>query len=195
MISVFFKFIFSVIILVIFTYHLLYFLNVFKKELEYERLEKSKKENKDTKESYENYMNFMSSASLKNNLSNIFKGGDLDHKAYPNVQVTTDAEFFKTNKFLPECCMYYPNYSGDKGCPCITPEQQFFLHRRGGNRNVNSFVNGEKSANLYFSPTNALKGEVDKLFKQFKTEPRHVTPQDESERKKVLTQYLNIQDR
>lgn len=151
--------------------------------------------NKDKKENYQNFEKYTSSNDLKSNLSNIFKNNGLDLNEYPNVRVSADANFFKENKFLPECCMYYSDYSGDKGCPCITPEQQFYLQRRGGNRNVNSFINGEKSANLYFSPTNALLNRREHMFDDFSDKPKNVTPQDEEERKKILFQHFNLQAR
>lgn len=187
--SLFFKCLFSVIILVIFLYYAIYFTKLL---TEYWRQENR---NEDKKEEFINYQGFFPGNDLKHNLANIFKTGDLNLKEYPNVRVYDDAEFFKDNKFLPECCMYYPDYSGDQGCPCITPEQQFFLKRRGGNRHASGFISGEKSANLYFSPTNAFKGRNDKLFNEFSKEPKYAVPQTEIESKYIEKNYFNIQDR
>ena len=62
------------------------------------------------------------------------------------------------NKFLPECCFYYSDYSTDKGCPCITPEQQYYLQRRGLNRDKNCFLKETNDyANVFFSPTSVFK--------------------------------------
>lgn len=41
-------------------------------------------------------------------------------------------EFLADNKFDPKCCPSF--YSGDMGCPCISPEQMKYLNSRGGNR-------------------------------------------------------------
>ena len=78
--------------------------------------------------------------------------------SYPNVEVKPGQLFLQNNKFLPECCFYYSDYSTDKGCPCITPEQQYYLQRRGLNRDKNCFLKETNDyANLFFSPTLAFK--------------------------------------
>lgn len=41
-------------------------------------------------------------------------------------------EFFARNKFDAKCCPSF--YSGDMGCPCVSPEQMKYLNSRGGNR-------------------------------------------------------------
>jgi hypothetical protein len=41
-------------------------------------------------------------------------------------------EFLAENKFDSKCCPSF--YSGDMGCPCISPEQMKYLNSRGGNR-------------------------------------------------------------
>jgi hypothetical protein len=41
-------------------------------------------------------------------------------------------EFLAENKFDSKCCPSF--YSGDSGCPCISPEQMKYLNSRGGNR-------------------------------------------------------------
>ena len=66
------------------------------------------------------------------------------------------------NKFLPECCLYNDQYSSDKGCPCITPEQQYYLQRRGINKHkddIFSYNSNNDYKNIYFSPSLGLKGE------------------------------------
>lgn len=189
-ISIFFKFFFSLIIICVF---LFYFLIYFKSFTYY-----YKNNNIDTfinKQKNNSFSEFNSSNNLKHNLTNIFKNNNLDLNEYPNVQMSYDSNFFKHNKFLPECCMYYNNYSSDKGCPCITPEQQFFLQRRGGNRNINSFINGEKSINLYFSPSNAILNREDKIFNKFIEKSKIVKTQNEKEKKHILKTFFNLQYR
>lgn len=41
-------------------------------------------------------------------------------------------ELFAENKFDAKCCPSF--YSGDMGCPCVSPEQMKYLTSRGGNR-------------------------------------------------------------
>lgn len=97
-------------------------------------------------------------------ISEIFKKDKYNLGDYPNVEVKGGEELFKYNKFLPECCMYYSDYSSDKGCPCITPEQQNYLQRRGLNRSSESFIHEHDLKNMFFSPTNTLKGNKDEIF-------------------------------
>jgi hypothetical protein len=107
---------------------------------------------------FETMMNYKSNKDLKNNLTSIFKNPELNLNEYPNVEVKPGQLFLQNNKFLPECCFYYNDYSTDKGCPCITPEQQYYLQRRGLNRDKNSFLKETNDyTNLYFSPTLAFK--------------------------------------
>lgn len=179
-----FKIFFTIIIVLVFMFFSFYFSKIFQENWR----------QKDKKENYKNFKEFTTN-NLKENLSEIFKKSDLNLNEYPNVKVSHDANFFLHNKFLPECCIYYNDYSSDKGCPCITPEQQFFLQRRGGNRSINSFINGEKILNTYFSPSNALLNRENNLFNKFDIEPTYSKPQDEEQRKKILKDYFNIQDR
>ena len=118
------------------------------------------------KEGYSNlkYSEFVSSENMPNNLGQIFKKAELNLNQYPNVEIKPGQQLFNDNKFLPECCMYYSDYSTDKGCPCITPEQQYHLQRRGGNRDKSNFVNEKNMKNVFFSPTNALKGKKEEVF-------------------------------
>tara|TARA_B110000305_G_C19220627_1_gene530393 strand:- start:305 stop:880 length:576 start_codon:yes stop_codon:yes gene_type:complete len=101
---------------------------------------------------------------MAGSISEIFKKDKYNLGDYPNVEVKGGEELFKHNKFLPECCMYYSDYSSDKGCPCITPEQQNYLQRRGSNRTSESFIHGNDLKNMFFSPTNTLKGNKDEIF-------------------------------
>ena len=106
----------------------------------------------------ETMTNYNSNENLKNNLTNIFKNPEFNLNSYPNVEVKPGQLFLQNNKFLPECCFYYSDYSTDKGCPCITPEQQYYLQRRGLNRDKNCFLKETNDyANLFFSPTLAFK--------------------------------------
>jgi hypothetical protein len=86
-------------------------------------------------------------------IGNIFKYSKLNLNEYPNIEVKSDSNFLTANKFLPECCFYYSQYSSDKGCPCITPEQQYYLQRRGLNKDKNSF----SKTNKIFSLNSGLK--------------------------------------
>tara|TARA_Y100000591_G_scaffold68554_1_gene56751 strand:- start:20 stop:466 length:447 start_codon:yes stop_codon:yes gene_type:complete len=102
--------------------------------------------------------NYKSSENFKTNLTDIFKNPEFNLNSYPNVDLKPGQNFLQNNKFLPECCFYYNDYSTDKGCPCITPEQQYYLQRRGLNRDKNSFLKESNDyTNLYFSPTFAFK--------------------------------------
>ena len=97
---------------------------------------------------------------LKNYYGNKFKYNEMNFNAYPNVKIEPDKPIFNNNKFLPECCLYYNDYSTSKGCPCITPDQQYYLQRRGINRHISSLSQEGKSyKNVYYSPGLALKGE------------------------------------
>ncbi len=107
---------------------------------------------------FESMTNYKSSKDLKTNLTSIFKNHEFNLNEYPNVEVKPGQLFLQNNKFLPECCFYYNDYSTDKGCPCITPEQQYYLQRRGLNRDKNSFLKESSDyTNLVFSPTLAFK--------------------------------------
>ena len=115
---------------------------------------------------YENYRNleFSEFNKIPNNLNEIFKITNLNLNAYPNVKVKGGEELFKDNKFLPECCIYYSDYSTDKGCPCITGEQQGYLLKRGNNRNTDSFIEGKYEKTLFFSPSNTFKQDKENIF-------------------------------
>ena len=110
------------------------------------------------------HSDYIDSENLKNNLTSIFKADYSSYKLYPDGQISNDGNLFINNKFLPECCRYHSEYSNSKGCPCITPDQQLYLQRRGGNRHKSSFIHDGDLTNLYFSPTNVLKGISNETF-------------------------------
>ena len=108
----------------------------------------------------ENFTNFEPSNNLPFHLGSIFKHSATNFKDYPDVEIYPGKPLFDNNKFLPECCLYNSEYSSDRGCPCITPEQQYYLQRRGINKNKNDFIHDKNDyKNVYFSPTLAFKGE------------------------------------
>jgi hypothetical protein len=108
----------------------------------------------------ENFTNFEPSNNLPFHLGSIFKHSATNFKDYPNVEIKPDKPLFSNNKFLPECCLYNSEYSSDRGCPCVTPEQQYYLQRRGVNKHKNDFIHDKNDyKNVFFSPTLAIKGE------------------------------------
>ena len=107
---------------------------------------------------FETMTNYKTTEDLKHNLTNIFKNPEFNLNEYPNLEIQPGKLFLQNNKFLPECCFYYSDYSTDKGCPCITPEQQYYLQRRGLNRDKNCFLKETNDyANIFFSPTSVFK--------------------------------------
>jgi len=108
----------------------------------------------------EKFTNFEPSNNIPFHLGSIFKNGGMNFNEYPNVEINVNKPLFNNNKFLPECCLYNNEYSSDRGCPCITPEQQYYLQRRGVNKHKNDFIHDKNDyKNVFFSPTLALKGE------------------------------------
>ena len=108
----------------------------------------------------EKFTNFEPSNNIPFHLGSIFKNGAMNFNQYPNVEINVNKPLFSDNKFLPECCLYNNEYSSDRGCPCITPEQQYYLQRRGVNKHKNDFIHDKNDyKNVFFSPTLALKGE------------------------------------
>tara|TARA_Y100000389_G_C17400728_1_gene485176 strand:- start:807 stop:1355 length:549 start_codon:yes stop_codon:yes gene_type:complete len=91
---------------------------------------------------------------LKANISSIFKynSNNFNLDSFPNIQLTPSNKFFKDNKFLPECCRYNSQYSSSSGCPCITPEQYYYLENR-----TNHMKDIKSNNTPVFSPTNELK--------------------------------------
>tara|TARA_B110000483_G_C18199090_1_gene544393 strand:+ start:2322 stop:2930 length:609 start_codon:yes stop_codon:yes gene_type:complete len=130
-----------------------------------------------------------------NSINTMFKKNKYNLGRYPNVEIKAGEEIFKHNKFLPECCMYYSDYSNDKGCPCITPEQQNYLQRRGLNRSSESFIHERDLKNIFFSPSNTLKGNKEEIFLSnniyIKKDPEPLSVGDKN---KVLS-ILNMQER
>jgi len=110
--------------------------------------------------------NFDSSDTVATKLGDIFKDSQFNFNAYPNVEIKPGKQLFQDNKVLPECCFYYSDYSTDRGCPCITPDQQYYLQRRGINRHDSSFKKDTGNfKNVFFSPSMALQGEQDPFKK------------------------------
>ena len=108
----------------------------------------------------EKFTNFEPSNNIPFHLGSIFKNGGMNFNEYPNVEINVNKPLFNNNKFLPECCLYNNEYSSDRGCPCITPDQQYYLQRRGVNKHKNDFIHDKNDyKNVFFSPTLALKGE------------------------------------
>jgi hypothetical protein len=124
------------------------------------------------KENMQNFdpSNVIANNYLPNSISNIFKHYNMNFNHYPYVEINPDEPLFKNNKILPECCLYNNQYSTDKGCPCITQDQQYYLERRGINKDKDNFLfnkniinnintNNVNTNNIYFSPSLAIKGE------------------------------------
>ena len=114
----------------------------------------------------ENMTNFDPSSAFYDSLGSIFKHNNMNFNEFPYVKITPNEPLFINNKILPECCLYNNEYSTDKGCPCISPDQQYYLKRRGINKdknnynvNLNNNNNNNNNSNLYFSPSLAIKGE------------------------------------
>jgi hypothetical protein len=128
-------------------------------------------------------------------ISEIYKKDKYNLGEYPNVEVKGGQELFKHNKFLPECCMYYSHYSSDKGCPCITPEQQNYLQRRGTNRSSESFIHEFDLKNMFFSPTNTLKGNKDEIFLNHDTYIKKEPESLSDASKNYVFSILNLQER
>ena len=91
--------------------------------------------------------------------------------------------------------MYYSHYSSDKGCPCITPEQQNYLQRRGTNRSSESFIHEFDLKNMFFSPTNTLKGNKDEIFLNHDTYIKKEPEPLSDASKNYVFSILNLQER
>ena len=108
----------------------------------------------------ENMKNFDPSGAFYDSLGSIFKHNNMNFNEYPYVEIKPDEPLFSNNKILPECCLYNNEYSTDKGCPCITKDQNYYLQRRGINKDKYNFsINKNNLNNIYFSPSLAIKGE------------------------------------
>jgi len=130
-----------------------------------------------------------------NSISEIYKNNKYNLGNYPNVEVKGGQEVFKHNKFLPECCMYYSHYSSDRGCPCITPEQQNYLQRRGTNRTSESFIHEKDLKNMFFSPANTFKGNKDEIFLNLDIEIKKEPEPLSDISKNYVFSILNLQER
>lgn len=149
----------------------------------------------------ENFTNFEPSNNIPFHLGSIFKHSATNFNEYPNVEIDVNKPLFNNNKFLPECCLYNSEYSSDRGCPCITPDQQYYLQRRGVNKHKNDFIHDKNDyKNVFFSPTLALKGEkfpfnpmVDKDYNiHFQKEPP-IQVQSKIDEFNKLTNNLSFQ--
>ena len=159
----FYYFLFILLLIIVIFKDIIYYQinNIYNSFINANANTKNKKQSK-VKEDMTNFNN-----SFVNSLGEIFKNSHYNFGEYKNVEFKPGELFFKNNKFLPECCNYYSDYSTSRGCPCITPEQQYYLKRLGLNRSLDSTSNIVYSKeedkkdfkNVFFSPTKALKGE------------------------------------
>ena len=86
----------------------------------------------------ENYKNLGFSeikSTRKPSLSERFKKQLYTLNENPTTLSKPGELYFKNNKFLPDCCYTNSNYSSSNGCPCITPDQQDYLLKRGSKEN------------------------------------------------------------
>tara|TARA_B100000925_G_scaffold278838_1_gene248022 strand:- start:700 stop:1317 length:618 start_codon:yes stop_codon:yes gene_type:complete len=132
---------------------------------------------------------------IPSSISEIYKNDKYSVGKHPNIEVTGAQEVFKNNKFLPECCMYYSHYSSDKGCACITPEQQNYLQRRGTNRTHELFIHEKDLKNMFFSPTNTFKGNKDEIFLNFNIDIEKEPEPLSDVSKNYVFSILNLQER
>ena len=105
---------------------------------EEETLEEDTVEEESEETSEEKY-NGTLSEKTKEGFDNIFSKLEKNIKkfnVYPNIEEKPYHLIFHKNKFTPDCCVINYEYSSTGGCPCITPEQQYYLQYRG-NKNKN----------------------------------------------------------
>ena len=91
-------------------------------------------------ESTEEKYNGTLSEKTKEGFNNIFSKlgkNSSDFNIYPNIEQKPHHVIFNKNKFTPECCVLNYEYSSSDGCPCITPEQQYYLQYRGNKNKCN----------------------------------------------------------
>ena len=151
--------------------------------------------NQEDEQRTENYNNLDTNTEFRyESITDILKKNKFNLGNYPNVEIKPGETLFKHNKFLPECCIYYSEYSSDKGCPCITPEQQNYLQRRGLNRSTSSFVHSPALKNVYFSPTNTLKGLKNEIFLKHDTYINKTPPEMTASAINKVYSLLNMQD-
>lgn len=105
--------------------------------------------NKDISESFTNLKNkdnnmFMDKEfinNLKIRHDKIHKNAEIN--VYPNLDSKRCNLFLTENKFLPECCILNYEFSSGNGCPCMTPQQKYYLQYRGNNRNKKKIFNNK----------------------------------------------------
>tara|TARA_A100001015_G_scaffold139189_1_gene154271 strand:- start:170 stop:784 length:615 start_codon:yes stop_codon:yes gene_type:complete len=153
------------ILLVFLIIILIFFICFSKNTINLKSLSKLNESYKNLNNNNLNTSNFDSS--VASSLGNIFKYGDLNMNSYPNIKnhlIQSQATFktrplFEDNKILPECCLYYSQYSTTHGCPCVTPDQEKYLKMRASNKHKTSFLDNNKDyKNMFYSITSALKG-------------------------------------
>ena len=91
-------------------------------------------------ETSEEIYNGTLSEKTKEGFDNIFsklENNNTDFNVYPNIEEKPHHLIFNKNKFTPECCVLNYEYSSSDGCPCITPEQQYYLQYRGNKNKCN----------------------------------------------------------
>lgn len=114
-----------------------------KNENENENKNENENENKEITESFINLENNKSDNSIYKDKEFINNLKDKHEKqldkyklnTYPNLDSKKCNLFFSENKFLPECCVLNYEFSSSNGCPCITPQQKYYLQYRGNNKN------------------------------------------------------------
>jgi hypothetical protein len=150
------------------------------------------------KENYKNlnYSNYEEN-NVKDTISSIFKNNEFrfNLSSYPNIEIKPEKLFLQNNKFLPECCIYSNEYSSSNGCACITPEQTYYLQKRGTTDTESKYVlNNEK--NIFFSPTNTFKKSKNtNSFIDFNTNINIVKPISKEETHTKILIYKNNETR
>ena len=94
----------------------------------------------ETEETSEEKYNGTLSEKTKEGFENIFNKLKKNRKkfdVYPNIEEKPYHLIFHKNKFTPDCCVINYEYSSTGGCPCITPEQQYYLQYRGNKNKCN----------------------------------------------------------
>ena len=105
-----------------------------------EETSEESKEEEPTEETSEEIYNGTLSEKTKEGFDNIFsklENNNTDFNVYPNIEEKPHHLIFNKNKFTPECCVLNYEYSSSDGCPCITPEQQYYLQYRGNKNKCN----------------------------------------------------------
>ena len=136
--NIYAKILFVIIALIVIFNQVLYklFLDTFNlsQESSEEILEKTSDETPEEK------YNGTLSEKTKEGFDNIFSKLEkniINFDVYPNIEEKPHHLIFNKNKFTPECCVLNYEYSSSDGCPCITPEQQYYLQYRGNKNKYN----------------------------------------------------------